>query len=109
MKPATLADCALRESFRKRHPFPGVSPALRSLLASSRRFSLDEEASCFLAHLSWANVNVGMSVGRFTRNFEATRVLARLPHAVTWVEYDDTIVSAVAVEHPREHQQESAP
>lgn len=90
-----LADLALRESFkvnRKKVPPFHVSPSLRYLLAEARRFVLDAAASEFLADLAHANFGVN-SVSTVQRATEASRVLARLPHKITWFEYDIRAVS----------------
>jgi hypothetical protein len=90
----TLADLALRETFRKRgkdengKPCSYVHPLLRGPLSHARRFVLDETASRFLSDLSHANCGQNATLPRVNRAIETCRILARLPHAITWIEYD---------------------
>jgi hypothetical protein len=81
----TLVDLALRETFRTRHP--RVLPNYREMLTNARRFVLDASASAFLAHLSTANF-YKQRLSVCLRSFDATRLLARPPHSLTWVEYE---------------------
>jgi hypothetical protein len=81
----TLADLALRETYRTRHP--RVLPEYRTMLASARRFVLDADMSAFFAHLSTANF-YKQKLSIFLRSFNTTRLLARLPHSLTWIEYE---------------------
>jgi hypothetical protein len=89
----TLADLALRESLRRDAPDArarhraAVAPEIRGVLSSARRFVLDKEASAFLSDLSHANFS-GSTRRKATIAIENTRILARLPHAQTWIEYD---------------------
>jgi hypothetical protein len=80
----TLADFTMRESFRlKMREMRGIRP----LLAAANRFVLDETASAFISDLSNANYS-GQSLKRWMVLFRQLRPLARLPHKITWIEYD---------------------
>ena len=78
---ATLADMAIRESLR---PHGRVPKHFGDKIATARKFSLDKEASSFLADLSHASFTGEKSIA----NIEKVRQLARLPHQVVWFEYD---------------------
>src|SRR5262245_42457096 len=88
-KTPTLIDLALRETFRKRRSMTTVHPSLQGLLVKAKRFVFDETASAFLADLTFANFH-RKTIKHCSRVFESTRVLARLPHKITWIEYDVT-------------------
>jgi hypothetical protein len=88
----TFADMVLRESFRKKNPH--VPTSIRQPLAEARRFVLDDTASAFLADLAHANFGVKAKHSRIIRAMEASRVLARLPHRVCWIEYNPRIEHA---------------
>ena len=91
---AILFDMALRESL---HPVtkpgqppphrPLIAPQLRPLLLSARRFVLDRTMSGYIADLTWAAFQANPS--RMITIAEGARRLARLPHKVTWIEYDN--------------------
>jgi hypothetical protein len=82
----TLIDRCLRETFRKRSKLQ----SLRNLFVNARRFVLDDEASSFLGDLFVANYDKQQKIRNPVfglRIFDATRMLARLPHKITWLEY----------------------
>jgi hypothetical protein len=84
----TLADAAIRESLR---PHGKVPRELGVKIAHARRFVLDEQASSFLAdlsHASYVNPTPDVINKKVLENIEQTRQLARIPHALTWIEYD---------------------
>jgi hypothetical protein len=86
MKPApTLADAAIRESLRNHRPY--VPARIGRKIAEARKFVLDETASAFLADLSHASFVDG-PMNQNAAIVDRTRVLARIPHAITWIEYD---------------------
>jgi hypothetical protein len=80
----TLADLALRTACRK---VDGVPPGIRWLLSEAHRFVLDKAASAFIADLEGANFH-NSSRPRYMRGLETVRLLGRLPHKTTWIEYD---------------------
>lgn len=80
-----LADMVMRESLRNPKK-SSIAPWLGKYLKEARRFVLDASASSFLADLAFANF-----MGTRRRSImalETSRRLARLPHRVTWIEYD---------------------
>jgi hypothetical protein len=78
----TLADAAIRESFRGHTVPKEIGPRI----AAARRFVLDKEASRFLSDLAHASFVGG---GKETiEHLNMARQLARLPHQNTWIEYD---------------------
>jgi hypothetical protein len=83
----TLADLALRQTYGKPRHSGGAHKSVRAPLIAARRFVLDQEASAFLCDLANANFHK-QNTRRAIRAYEASRVLARLPYAVTWIEYD---------------------
>jgi hypothetical protein len=83
----TLADLALRQTFGKPRHRGIAHKSVRAPLLAARRFVLDQDASSFLCDLANANFHK-QNVGRALRAYEASRVLARLPYTVTWIEYD---------------------
>jgi hypothetical protein len=83
----TFADMVLRESFRSKNKY--VPTSIGQPLAEARRFVLDDTASEFLSDLAHANFARGMKDPKHgARVMEASRILARLPHAITWIEYN---------------------
>jgi hypothetical protein len=86
----SLIDLAIRESYKK-YGTNNVAASLRPSLISARRFKLSKEMSAFLADLSNAAL---METQRKSGNVAAfnfidnLRQLARLPHSITWIEYD---------------------
>jgi hypothetical protein len=82
--PPTLADAVLREGLHPRAKW--VAPGVTGRLAAARRFVLDDGASSFLSDLAHANFVQGRA--QALRAIESSRHLARLPHALMWVEYD---------------------
>jgi hypothetical protein len=83
----TLADLALRQTFGKPKRHGKAHVSVRAPLLAARRFVLDQDASAFLCDLANANFRM-WNARRVLRAYEASRVLARLPYAVTWIEYD---------------------
>lgn len=79
----TLADAALRETFR---PHSGVAAAARGPLTAARRFVLDDGMSAFLADISFAAFIA--KPNKMIAIAEDIRRSARLPHAVTWIEFN---------------------
>jgi hypothetical protein len=89
----TLADLVLRQTYGKPKRSGMAHISVRAPLFAARRFVLDQDASAFLCDLANANF-FRQHVSRALRAYEASRVLARLPHAVTWIEYDAIAESA---------------
>jgi hypothetical protein len=81
----TLADGIIRESLKKKSR---VSKACGRIVAEARKFVLDKEASSFLADLSHAAFDVTIPNEMKIRHLDQARVLSRLPHSKTWIEYD---------------------
>jgi hypothetical protein len=90
----TLADAAIRESLRNHSR--GVPSRIGQKIAAARKFVLDTEASRFLSDLSHASYVDGEAIALTA--VEKTRQLARLPHAITWIEYDPRAFKARTVE-----------
>jgi hypothetical protein len=88
LKNATLADLMIREwskSAYKRIDRHGFVP--RSI-AQARKFVLDEGMSAFMADLAYAALPKVRNAQRDNAILEGMRTLSRLPHALTWIEYD---------------------
>jgi len=84
-KAPTLADRIIRESLR---PRGSVNRALGRDLIEAKKFVLNKEASAFLADLSHAAYEPGIKLESKNACLDRARVLSRLPHAMTWIEYD---------------------
>lgn len=87
--PPTLIDRLYRTSFQN-EPVAGwlYNAAMRDRFVRARRFVLDERMSAFLGDLANVTYTKAASVKLRCALAENTRVSARLPHPVTWVEYD---------------------
>jgi hypothetical protein len=90
----TLADAAIRESLRNHSR--GVPSRVGQKIAKARKFVLDTDASRFLSDLSHASYTEGSTIALAA--VEKTRTLARLPHTITWIEYDPRAFKARTVE-----------
>jgi hypothetical protein len=82
----TLADIVLRESLRNAKKRQ-IEPYIGERVKEARRFVLDDGASSFLCDLSHANFHGTRR--RTLKALDHSRILARLPHNPTWVEYDN--------------------
>lgn len=80
----TLADAVIRESLRPHNKL--IPKRLGKLVAQARKFVLDTEASRFLSDLAHASY-IGKRDGS-KDIIEQVRQLARIPHSITWIEYD---------------------
>lgn len=92
-----LIDLAIRESLRGEY----VSPAISGRLAAARKFTLDKAMSAYLADLTmaaWASPRAMKSNKYCLKLIDGVRKLARLPHELTWIEYD----CHAKVQHSRE-------
>jgi hypothetical protein len=87
----TLIDDAIRESLR---PHGRMSKVYSQLLAKARKFVLTPEMSSFLAEVA-----SGPWIGNQQDRIEQFRHSARLPHALTWVEYDSIAYKAYLMKH----------
>lgn len=84
----TLADAAVRYSFKHPHAVP---TEVQAKIARARRFVLDESASAFMSDLSHATYQLEHTAegnARAAAQIDQTRRMARAPHALTWVEFD---------------------
>jgi hypothetical protein len=91
MKPApTLIDHLYRASFNKRTVPGWTDNALwRNALRSAKRFVLDDEMSTFLGELGTrAFVRDKLNLPALVKTVDRLRMGARLPGAITWVEYN---------------------
>ena len=61
---------------------------LATHIAQARKFVLDESMSAFMADLSYVSLNACRTVAKRQHLVESMRKLARLPHAITWLEFD---------------------
>jgi hypothetical protein len=83
-KPVTMADQILRQLHRRK-----LAPAgrdLRNAIVAASRFILDREMSAFLADLSLAPFRCNPQ--RRLEIIDSLRRSSRLPHRVTWIEFD---------------------
>lgn len=84
----TLADGLLREvmsnSWRNLDPKGWV----RKHLSEARRFVLDDNMSSFMADLAYSSLPQVRSVKRDQAIIDGMRYGARLPHRITWIEFN---------------------
>ena len=83
-KRGTLIDLALREALKPHGK--AVPGSIRDLLLCARKFVLDDSMSAYLADLT--NAAFAASPQRAVEMVDGARKLARLPHPVTWIEYN---------------------
>jgi hypothetical protein len=89
MKPApTLADDIMREWSRRSYREIDPNNWVASHIAQARKFVLDESMSTFMADLSYTTLNACKTDAKRHHLIESMRRLARLPHAITWIEFD---------------------
>lgn len=88
--PPTLIDALFGETFHKAWKSMDPENWLRTHLLKARRFVLDDSMSAFMADLAYASLPVVRNAKRDQEVIDGMRVLARLPHAVTWIEYNMT-------------------
>jgi hypothetical protein len=84
----TLADGMIREWSKPAYRRVDPNGWLVSHIAQARKFVLDEGMSEFMADLSYISLNACKTLERRKHLCEAIRKQARLPHALTWIEYD---------------------
>jgi hypothetical protein len=85
----TLADLMLREWTRG--PYRrSIDPTqyVARMIAQARKFVLDDRMSSFMADLAYASLPVHRDIKRDRAILEGMRILSRLPHKVTWIEYN---------------------
>ena len=88
-KPApTLADMIIREWQRPFYRQIDPNNWLASHIAQARKFVLDESMSTFLADLGYSSLRLCNTKEKRCQLIEGIRQLSRLPHALTWIEYD---------------------
>lgn len=80
----TLIDLVYRETF-KRHSVLGAP--MREQLQRARKFVLDESMSGFMGDLGWEAYRKHPE--RMAQYIDELRISARLPHAATWIEWDE--------------------
>jgi len=89
VKPAPiLADSMIREWSRSRYRKIDKNNWLASHIAQARKFVLDEGMSSFMADLGYVSLNACKTDFKRQQLVEGMRKLSRLPHAVTWIEFD---------------------
>ena len=86
--PPTLADGLIREWMRPRYRRVDPNNWVSNHIAQARKFVLDESMSAFMADLSYVSLNACKTPAKRKHLVDSMRHLARLPHALTWVEYD---------------------
>ena len=84
----TLADDLIREWSRPRYRHVDKNNWLASHVAQARKFVIDEGMSAFMADLGYVSLNACKTPAARHHLVESMRKLARLPHALTWIEYD---------------------
>jgi hypothetical protein len=84
----TLADQMIREWSRS--PYRRLDPNnwLASHVAQARKFVLDKGMSTFMADIGYVSLNACKTHRKREELVEGIRKLARLPHALTWIEFD---------------------
>lgn len=84
-KGPTLADMVIRTMYAARSK---DSNYFLDHVARARKFVLDESMSRMMADLGWAAYK-GTSIPQRVQRMDDIRRLARLPHPLTWVEWDE--------------------
>ena len=96
IKAPTLADLVVRETYRPETVLWG-SREVRDSITRARKFVLDEGMSAFMADLAYASLPehvydivtpTSRDIARVHALLDGMRAMARLPHALTWIEYD---------------------
>ena len=84
----TLADALIREWTRPHIRELDRKGTLANMIASARKFVLDKNMSSFMADLAYASLLTCKSIDKAHKLMNGMRQMARLPHALTWLEYD---------------------
>lgn len=85
----TLADGIIREWSRPKYRMLDPTNWAAKHIAQARKFVLDEGMSTFMADLGYTTLNAcGNNKERRRHLVESLRKLSRLPHALTWIEFD---------------------
>ncbi len=84
----TLADDMIKEWTSKRVRRIDPNHWIANHISKARKFVLDEGMSEFLADLAYTSLNACKTEAARHNLVESVRKLARLPHAITWIEYD---------------------
>lgn len=84
----TLADGLIREWQRPLYRKIDPNNWLVSHIAQARKFVLDESMSAFMGDLAYASLLTCETNHKAHLLLDSMRSLARLPHALTWIEYD---------------------
>jgi hypothetical protein len=85
---ATLADTIIREWARPRYRHIDKNNWVANHIARARKFVVDEGMSAFMADLGYTSLNACRTDVKRQHLIDSMRRLARLPHALTWIEYD---------------------
>lgn len=88
MKEPTLIDALLRQTFKPEFRAMDAKGWLRKHLLEARRFVLDDAMSAFMADLAYSSLPKVRNAKRDQAVIDGMRTLARLPHRVTWVEFN---------------------
>ncbi len=88
-----LANILYRATFDK-HGRRVYKPAIREALTRARRFTLDASMSAYMADLGWAAYQA--KPDQRTQIADSVRRMARLPHRVTWIEWDEKALATRA-------------
>ena len=88
--PPTLADALLGETFKPYYRQSDPEGWMRTHLLQARKFVLDKSMSAFMADLAYASLPAVRNAKRDQEVLDGMRTLARLPHKVTWIEFDMT-------------------
>jgi hypothetical protein len=92
VKPAPiLADAMIREWSRSAYRKLDRNNWLASHIAQARKFVLDESMSKFMADLGYVSLNACKTPAKREQLVEGLRKLSRLPHALTWIEFDKQV------------------
>jgi hypothetical protein len=88
MKAPTLADAIIRKTMRPKYRVIDAKNLIGNAIASARKFVIDENMSAFMADLAYASLLTCSNTGKAIKLLDGMRQLSRLPHDVTWIEYD---------------------
>ncbi len=89
MKPApTLADGMIREWSKPDYRRIDRNNWLSSHIALARKFVLDDGMSTFMADLGYISLNACKTEAKRCELVDGLRKLSRLPHALTWIEFN---------------------
>jgi len=84
----TLADAMIREWSRPDYRVIDPNNWIATHIAKARKFVLDNSMSAFMADLGYQSFNGCRTTKKKIELIEGMRRMSRLPHALTWIEFN---------------------